>query len=254
MAIYAITGAAGGIGKAIRAGLEAQGQEVIGVDLRPGDIRADLADAEQLACAVAEILERAPDGLDGVVACAGVGAHASDRTRIPRVNYFASVKVIEALMPALEARRGAAVVMGSNAATLMPYDKGYVQALLEGDRDTALGFCEALQGFELYGGAKLALARWMRRSSAAAAHAGVRLNALAAGFTYTPMTAETMKDPHIGPSVREFVESIPLGRGAQPEEQANAALFLLSGQASHVAGSVLFVDGGHDAMFRPDRV
>lgn len=254
MAVYAVTGAAGGIGKAVTTGLQANGQAVIGVDRRPNDIRADLANEEQLASAIGEIHKRAPDGLDGVVACAGVGAHASDRTRIPLVNYFATVEVIEALMPALESRRGAAVMMSSNAATLMPYEEAYVQALLDGDRDGALGFCETLQGFELYGGGKLALARWMRRRSASAAQAGVRLNALAGGFTYTPMTAAAMQDPHIGPSVRELVGTIPLGRGAQPEEQANAALFLLSAKASHIAGSVLFVDGGHDAMFRPDRV
>jgi enoyl-[acyl-carrier-protein] reductase (NADH) len=34
---------------------------------------------------------------------------------------------------------------------------------------------------------------------------------------------------------------------------ANAAAFLLSEEAQFICGSVLFIDGGHDAMFRPDQ-
>ena len=115
------------------------------------------------------------------------------------------------------------------------------------------GFAESLAGFQLYGGGKLALGRWMRRRSTAAARAGVRLNALAPGYTETAMTAAGRRDPQIGPSMREFAKSIPIGCVARPEDQASAALFLLSTKAAHIAGTVLFVDGGHDAMFRPDR-
>jgi len=37
-----------------------------------------------------------------------------------------------------------------------------------------------------------------------------------------------------------------------PADQADAVLFLLSDKAGFISGSVLFVDGGHDAVFRPD--
>ena len=252
MGTYVVTGAASGIGKAIKLGLRSEGHQVIGVDLRESDIRADLADGEQFASAVAEILRRAPDGLDGLVPCAAAGAENPHKSLIPRVNYFATVELVEALLPALEKRRGAVVLMCSNSATLMPYEDAYVQALLDGEREKALAFAESLEGFQLYGGGKFALGRWMRRRSTAAARAGVRMNALAPGYTETAMTAAGMKDPRIGPSMREFVSTIPIGRPAQPEDQAHAALFLLSEKAAHITGAVLFVDGGHDAMFRPD--
>ena len=252
MGTYVVTGAASGIGRAIRLGLESEGHEAIGVDLQESDLRADLADDEQLAATVAEILKRAPEGLDGLVPCAAAGAENPHRALIPRVNYFATVALVEALMPALEKRRGAVLLMCSNSATLMPYDDAYVQALLDGDQARALAFAETLEGFQLYGGGKFALGRWMRRRSAAAARAGVRMNALAPGYTETAMTAAGMKDPGIGPSMREFVNTIPIGRPAQADDQAHAALFLLSEKAAHIAGAVLFVDGGHDAMFRPD--
>ena len=252
MGTYVVTGAASGIGKAIKHGLESEGHKAIGVDLQESDIRADLADRDRLASAVAEIHSRAPAGLNGLVLCAGVGAQHANRALIPQVNFFATVDLVEALMPALEKRRGAVVLICSNSATLMPYEDAYVQALLDGEREKAFGFAESMEGFQLYGGAKFALGRWMRRRSTAAARAGVRLNALAPGYTETAMTAAGMQDPKIGPSMAEFVKTIPVGRGAQPEDQANAALFLLSDKAAQIAGAVLFVDGGHDAMFRPD--
>ena len=253
MGTYVVTGAASGIGKAIKSGLESEGHRAIGVDRDESDIRADLADGEQLESVIGDIHGRAPDGLDGLVPCAGVGAQNADKALIPTVNFFATVALVEGLMPALEKRRGAVVLICSNSATLMTYDDGYVQALLDGEREKALGFAESLAGFQLYGGAKFALGNWMRRRSTAAASAGVRFNALAPGYTDTAMTDAGLEDPEIGPSMREFARSIPIGAVARPEDQANAALFLLSEKAAHIAGAVLFVDGGHDAMFRPDR-
>ena len=253
MGIYVVTGAASGIGMAIKTALEAEGHRVIGVDVQKSDIRADLADPDQLDSVIAEVCRRAPEGLDGLVPCAGVGAENRNKALIPQVNFFAAVALVEGLMPLLQKRRGPVVLICSNSATLMPYEDRYVQALLNGDREAALAFAETLAGFQLYGGGKFALGLWMRRRSTAAAQAGVRMNALAPGYTDTAMTAAGLEDEEIGPSMREFVKSIPIGHGAQPEDQANAALFLLSGKAAHIAGAVLFVDGGHDAMFRPDR-
>jgi len=252
MGIYVVTGAASGIGKAIKSALRAEGHQAIGVDLRDSDICADLSERDQVASVIGELNRRAPDGLDGLIPGAGVGVENPNKALIPKVNFFAAVDLVEGLMPALEKRRGAAVLICSNSAHLMPYDEGYVQALLAGEWEEALGCAASLTGVQLYGGGKLALGRWMRRRSTSAAKAGVRLNALAPGYTETGMTEAGLKDPEIGPSMQEFAKSIPIGTTARPEDQANAALFLLSEKAAHIAGAVLFVDGGHDAMFRPD--
>ena len=252
MGTYLVTGAASGIGAAIKSGLEAQDHQVIGVDLRDSDINADLSDEGQLKSVVSKVLERTPDGLDGLVPCAGVGPEAPNKAIIAQINYFAVVDLVDALMPALEKRRGSVVLMCSNSATLMRYDENLVESLLAGNRETALAQAKSLEGQVVYGGGKFALGCWMRRKSQAAASQGVRLNALAPGFTATGMTAAGLEDPQYGPAIRQFVTSIPLGRGGQPEDQANAALFLLSDKAAYIAGAILFVDGGHDAMFRPD--
>ncbi|MEP1469397.1 MAG: SDR family oxidoreductase [Halieaceae bacterium] len=110
-----------------------------------------------------------------------------------------------------------------------------------------------IDGQSAYGGGKQALGRWMRHLSPAAAKSGVRINAIAPGYTETGMTKSGLADPRYREAIQQFVNSIPVGRAGLPEDQANAVAFLLSENASFISGSVLFVDGGHDATFRPDR-
>lgn len=253
MGIYAVTGAASGIGQAIAEQLSQEGHQVIGVDLKGADIEGDLSDAAQRESAIVKIREHAPDGLDGFVPCAGVGPDVPKSDLLPLVNYFAVVDMVNALRPELEKKSGAILLICSNSAKLMPYNEDYMEALLTGDVDKAVELAATLQGQELYGGGKNALARWMRRNSPDLAKAGVRINAIAPGFTETGMTESGMKDPVYGPAMRDFVATIPVGRPGLPQDQANAASFLLSDKASFISGVVLFVDGGHDAMFTPEQ-
>lgn len=65
---------------------------------------------------------------------------------------------------------------------------------------------------------------------------GIRVNCLCPGVTETPFF--TNRD------FTRFNEKIPMGRVAQPEEIAKAALFLVSDDASYISGATLTVDGG----------
>jgi NAD(P)-dependent dehydrogenase (short-subunit alcohol dehydrogenase family) len=94
----------------------------------------------------------------------------------------------------------------------------------------------------------------MRHHSAEYAASGVRLNAVAPGYIRTPMTAAVEQDPTYAEAIRQFVASIPAGRAGEAEDVARAVSFLLGPEASFVCGSVLYVDGGHDASFRPEQV
>lgn len=67
----------------------------------------------------------------------------------------------------------------------------------------------------------------------------IRCNAVAPGYIQTDMTAELPETV-----IDEMVKTIPLGRVAQPEEVAQAVLFLASDNASYITGQVLNVDGG----------
>jgi 3-oxoacyl-[acyl-carrier protein] reductase len=68
---------------------------------------------------------------------------------------------------------------------------------------------------------------------------GVRVNVVAPGFVETDMTAG------LGEGAREaMVGATPLGRGASPQDIANAVAFLASDLSGYVTGHVLHVDGG----------
>lgn len=107
-------------------------------------------------------------------------------------------------------------------------------------------------GHDCYSGSKQAVARWMRKKAPEFARRGIGFNAVAPGYIETPMTQEVAQSESYGDAIRQFVASIPAGRPGLPEDVANLVMFLLSPQASFIAGSLIFVDGAHDAMFRPD--
>ena len=67
---------------------------------------------------------------------------------------------------------------------------------------------------------------------------GIRVNAVAPGITHTDMV-DTLPDEIIKP----LIASIPLGRMGEPEDIANACLFLASDLSSYVTGEILSVDG-----------
>lgn len=69
----------------------------------------------------------------------------------------------------------------------------------------------------------------------------IRVNALNPGFIETAMTMED------GDTAGDILEQTPLGRAGQPEEVAEAALFLASDQSSFVTGHNLVMDGGFTA-------
>lgn len=195
MGIYAVTGTASGIGKAVKEQLEASGHEVITIDIRDADIVADLADSDQCEAVVQSVLERAPDGLDGFVPCAGVGVEVGKRELIPLVNYFATVALVNGLMPALKRKRGAVVLISSNSSQMKEYNEDYIQALLTDNKEEAFKIVTQIDGQGAYGGGKQALTRWMRHQSETAARAGVRINAVAPGYTETGMTQSGRSDP-----------------------------------------------------------
>ena len=77
MGTYVVTGAASGIGKAVAEQISEEGHRVVAVDLRNTELTADLSDRESCKKVIEQILERAPEGLDGLVPCAGTSPVAS---------------------------------------------------------------------------------------------------------------------------------------------------------------------------------
>lgn len=90
-----------------------------------------------------------------------------------------------------------------------------------------------------YGATKAALNNFTRGCALAFAKDGIRVNAVAPGLVLTEQSQT------VTPAQRAaMVETIPLGRGATPEEIASVVRFLLSDESSYITGETLVVAGG----------
>jgi len=251
MRTTAVTGSASGIGAAVRARLERGGERVLGVDLRDAEVIADLARPDGRAAAVAAVREAYGGRLDGLVVCAGVGPQVEPASTIVSVDYFGAHALLAGLHETLAGgERPAAVAVSSNSSTLPGADTPLVEACLDGDEERARRLALELGGHPAYAGSKRALTRWVRRSAPAWAAAGVRLNAVAPGAVLTPLLHDGLDHPVFGPAIRGF--PIPSGGFGTAEQVAAAIAFLLGPDAAFCCGSVFFVDGGSDALLRPD--
>jgi NAD(P)-dependent dehydrogenase (short-subunit alcohol dehydrogenase family) len=95
-----------------------------------------------------------------------------------------------------------------------------------------------------YIASKHAVVGMTRQYAIAYGERGVRVNAVAPGYIETPMT-EMIQD---GSVIQEGYESLhPMGRLGQPDEIANAVVFLASDRSSFITGVTLPVDGGYSA-------
>jgi NAD(P)-dependent dehydrogenase (short-subunit alcohol dehydrogenase family) len=249
-----ISGSATGIGAALRSRLEASGDEVVGIDLRGAEIEADLSSADGRGAAVEAVRDRCDGCLDRLVLCAGLGGHVDDHARVASVNYFGVTELLDRLLPSLrQGEAPAAVAIASNSAQLAPEiaDWPLVEALLSGDEQHARAVANETSGQVVYIASKNAVGRAVRRRAKEWGEAGVRLNAVAPGTTQTPLLEAGLAEQGSGHAIRSF--PVPLGRWAAPDEIAAVIAFLLGPEAGFVHGAVWYVDGGSDAMTRPDR-
>ena len=254
---YAITGCASGIGAATRAILEAQGHQVIGIDLRDTEITADLATPDGRSQAIAEVKQRCGGKLDGLLTAAGVGP-PNDPALILSLNYFGTAAFLDELRPELAASDGVAkvVAISSNSTTTVPgIPPELVEACLQGDEPKAVGlldgYGEGAQNFA-YAGGKTAVARYVRRHAPTEqwAGSGIRLNSIAPGATLTPLLQAGLDSDEFGPMIRDF--PVPTGGFGTPEQVAAWIGHMLSDDADFLCGAIIFVDGGTDALVRPD--
>lgn len=254
MPVTAVTGSASGIGAAVCAALTAAGHRIIGIDRAEADVTADLSSPAGRQAAIAAVLELSGGVLDGLVCCAGVGVTAPSSGLMLAVNYFGVSELLDGLEGALaKGVNPAALVIGSVASTQANADQQpMVEAMLAGNESQALELANSLnQPHVAYACSKYAITCNARQRAITWGKLGIRLNVVAPGAVETPLHQAALDDARFGQAVRQFVA--PLGRAGHSEEIASLVTFLQSTQASFIHGSVVFVDGGMDAMVRPAR-
>lgn len=90
-----------------------------------------------------------------------------------------------------------------------------------------------------YSATKAALNNFTRGCALAFAKNGIRVNAVAPGLVLTEQSETVTAEQRAA-----MVGTIPLGRGAAPQEIASVVRFLLSDEASYITGETLVVAGG----------
>ena len=257
MGTYAVTGSASGMGGAVVERLRTLGHSIIRVDLKDADVTADLSTPAGRRSAASAVLTTCGGRLDGAVLAAGLGPTPGAERLITEVNYFGVVELLQAWRSALAAAGSAKVVVfSSNSTTTIPaVPRRAVRALLAGDAD------KALRSYRIfgrnappmaYGASKIAVSHWVRRNAVTRewAGAGIRLNAIAPGAIMTPMLERQLATPAEAKNIHQF--PVPIGGFGDPGALADWVVFMLSDSADFLCGSIVFVDGGSDAYFRPD--
>ena len=253
MKTYVVSGAASGIGAATTSLLRAQGEQVITIDRRDADVVADLSTLDGRTHAVAAV-QQLTDVVHGVVPCAGIaGATGVDSALVVSVNFFGAVALVRGLQPQLAAAGGAGVVLlASNSITGMPgWRASVAEHCLADDEPAARADAAGAESVMVYPATKAALAWWARREGVTDTWIGqgIRLNAVAPGMIDSPMTDQLLADVEIGPLVEAYPTAI--GRAGRTDEIAALIAFMLSDANSLMVGSVVYADGGTDAMLHP---
>lgn len=233
-----ITGGASGIGAASARLAVSQGARVVIADMNEdlgtalaGELGADHCrfvhtDVTRTEAVQSLFREAAAFcGVDGVFNNAGIGHQAmaveytdEDWLRVIDINLNGVFRVAREAMQSMGQRGGSIV----NCASIL----GHM-----GQTQTAA-----------YSAAKGGIINLTRTLALEGAPQGIRVNSLSPGYIATPLLEELDKE------VLDFLTSLhPVGRLGHAEEVANAALFLLSDEASFITGTDLLVDGGFTA-------
>lgn len=245
--VAVVTGAGSGLGRAIAVALARHGADV----------------------AVTELPEKSALAAETVVEILATGRRAS---AIPLD--VTDLGSIDALVPAVVRSLGRLDILVNNAGLNI---QRHALEVTEQDWDRVLDvnlkglfFCSQAAGRHMVGNgggcivniaSQMGLVGYWRRAAYCSSKAGVvnltrvlaiewaahgiTVNAIAPTFVLTPLTAPMFEDAEFKADV---LARIPLGRLADPDDIANAAVYLASPAAKMVTGQTLAVDGGWTAI------
>ncbi|WP_420608968.1 SDR family NAD(P)-dependent oxidoreductase [Candidatus Poriferisodalis sp.] len=265
--VAVITGGASGIGRACALRFSEEGASVVVADLNPDRAEAvaaeitnrgrqatwtqvNTADPDQNDT-MADAAVAAFGQLDACVAAAGISHSGYVSREIPdqvgRDSWQGGDQWL--LGKSLESWQR---VLDVNLTGVMLTNQSVARRMRESGGGAIVNIASVAGLMALPGGADYCVSKagvWMLTRCAALElnRYGIRVNAVAPGYIRTPMTAFMT---HSDEWVRGRERETPLGRLGEPDDIANACLYLCSDEASFVTGEIICADGGLAADIR----
>lgn len=234
-----VTGAGGGIGRATAVSCAKMGATIIVTDINEATLTetldilrkespknqqmfvADLTKQNELDNLVSE-----SPALDGMVCNAGISKvlpiqflNEEDMNRIVGINAFAPMYLTQKLYKKKKINKGGSIVFTESISGVKMVSMGGV----------------------MYAVSKNALDAFMRNAALEFAARNIRVNSVNPSRVNTNIVKNAV---YSAEEVEKDIQTYPLKRYAEPEEIANAIIFLLSDASSYVTGHALIIDGG----------
>jgi len=244
--VAVVTGASGGAGRAISTGLALYGADVVVTSRTLSNLEKVAADVQKqgkkafpISCDVSDpvsvdqMVSRTMEEcgkIDILVTCAGIALrHPAEE------------------MPVIEWQK----VMDINVMGTFLCCQGVAKEMIkrgEGGKIVTVGSIRGLQGhpggYSGYGTSKGAVHLLTKQLATEWAKHKIRVNCIAPCIFWTPLTEPILKDEEM---YRIFMQRIPIGRVAEPEDLVGGVVYLASEASAMVTGHILYIDGGTSA-------
>jgi NAD(P)-dependent dehydrogenase (short-subunit alcohol dehydrogenase family) len=244
--VAVVTGGSGGAGKAISIGLALYGADVVVTSRTLSTLEETAAEVEKLgrkalpvSCDVMEqesvdnMMKKTIDEfgkVDIMVTAAGI-ALRSAAEEMPIENFQKVMKAnVEGTLMCCQAAAKEMIKAGNGGNIITV---GSIR-----------GFQGHPAGYSAYGTSKGAVHLLTKQLAVEWAKHNIRVNAIAPCIFWTPLTEPILKDENM---YKIFMQRIPIGRPAEPEDLVGAVIYLATAASAMVTGHILSVDGGASA-------
>ncbi|MET0693237.1 MAG: SDR family oxidoreductase [Propionibacteriaceae bacterium] len=230
--VIVVTGAAGGVGRAVSSWLVAHDADVFDLDLRQPDesrgsyVEVDVLDPDSIDAAIAQVLAKT-GRIDGLVAAAGL---SEEPTPAEDMGYAVWQRTIAVNLTGvfLSCQKVGRVMLDQGAGRIVTI------ASMSGAH-----VVNSPQQQVAYNSSKAGVVAMTKSLAYEWVSRGVRVNALSPGYVDTPLLASKLEMHPL------WKGATPMGRFAYPQEVAAAAGWLLSDAAEFCCGTELLMDGGY---------
>lgn len=239
--VIVVTGAGGGMGKAITEKLLAEGARVVGLDLKEESMAeqdhaqfqaraVNILEESSVAAVFAEVYE-AHGRLDGLVNAIGMAQSAApiEEVTVELWHQLMDVNVTSLFLTSKEAAKYMKKQQSGSIVTI-----------------ASISAVRPRPGLQAYIASKGAAESFSRALAIELAPAGIRVNTVHPGPTDTGMLGQfTAAGADVDATKKAvFADSVPMGRLVEPADIADSIAYLISDRAAMVTGAVLHVDGG----------